>query len=121
MINLSRTLCFTVTRGLFTPKQQKWRDKWASCLGAPFYAGWGLTTDIADTPDRRTARPSLDQFTHATLIDYPRYYDPETGYPCPPEVAVDRLAVSKGNYSGLGLRLLAKAQGALSTYAHLWR
>ena len=47
-----------------------------TCLGAPFYAGWGLTTDIADTPDRRTARPNLDQFTHATLIDYPRYYDP---------------------------------------------
>ena len=92
-----------------------------TCLGAPFYAGWGLTTDIAHTPDRRTARPSLDQFTHATLIDYPRYYDPEAGYPCPPEVAVDRLAMSKGNYSGLGLRLLAKAQGALSTYAHLWR
>lgn len=37
----------------------------------------------------------------------------------PPEVAVDRLAIPKSNYRGLGLRLLAKAQGGISTYAHV--
>ncbi|MCB1341854.1 MAG: capsular polysaccharide biosynthesis protein, partial [Pseudooceanicola sp.] len=44
-------------------------------LGAPFYAGWGLTRDLAATPDRRRARPSLEGLVHAALIDYPRYYD----------------------------------------------
>ncbi len=60
--------------------------------GAPFYAGWGLTTDRGDPPARRTARPTLEQLAHATLIDYPRYRDPVTGLACPPEVIIDRLA-----------------------------
>ncbi|MDU8943444.1 capsular polysaccharide biosynthesis protein [Ovoidimarina sediminis] len=60
--------------------------------GAPFYAGWGLTDDIGTVPARRTARPSLAALAHAALIEYPRYLDPVTGRPCPPEVIVDRLA-----------------------------
>ena len=61
-------------------------------LGAPFYAGWGLTTDLGAVPARRKARPSLAAFVHAALILYPRYHDPVTGLPCPVEVAVERLA-----------------------------
>ncbi len=60
--------------------------------GAPFYAGWGLTRDLGDPPARRSARPGIVQLAHAALIDYPRYRDPVTGLPCPPEVIVDRLA-----------------------------
>jgi capsular polysaccharide export protein len=97
------------------------RGKPVTCLGAPFYAGWGLTTDLGWVPDRRQARPDVIALAHAALIDYPRYYDPVTRSICPVEVAVDRLADGIGIRDGLGLRLLAKAQGALSSYAHLWR
>ncbi len=90
-------------------------------LGAPFYAGWGLTTDLGSVPARRGARPSLMGLVHATLIDYPRYYDPVTGLPCPVEVAVDRLAQGDVAPSGPINRLLSKLQGALATHARFWR
>ncbi|QBF31223.1 capsular polysaccharide biosynthesis protein [Thalassococcus sp. S3] len=90
-------------------------------LGAPFYAGWGLTTDLGEIPARRTARPSLEGLVHAALIDYPRYFDPVTGTPCPVEVVVDRLAHGDVPHPGPVNRMLAKMQGLLATYAHLWR
>lgn len=60
--------------------------------GCPFYAGWGLTRDLGPIADRRGRRLSLDALTAAALILYPRYLDPVTGLPCPPEVLVARLA-----------------------------
>ncbi|MEM9968071.1 MAG: capsular polysaccharide biosynthesis protein [Pseudomonadota bacterium] len=90
-------------------------------LGTPFYAGWGLTTDLGSVPARRTARPSLAGLVHATLIDYPRYRDPVTGLPCPVEVIVHRLAEGHVTWPGLGNRLLSKLQGVLASQAHLWR
>jgi len=60
-------------------------------LGAPFYAGWGLTSDLGPIPARRMARPSLAAFVHAVLVQYPRYHDPVTDLPAPVEVAIDRL------------------------------
>lgn len=89
-------------------------------LGAPFYAGWGLTEDRGDIPTRRTARPSLDQLVHAALIDYPMYRDPVSGLPCEVEVIVERLAAGAGRGGG-GNRLLSKAQGLAAGYAWLWR
>jgi capsular polysaccharide export protein len=89
--------------------------------GAPFYAGWGLTEDLGDIPDRRKARITLDGLVHATLIDYPRYLDPITGRPCPVEVIVERLAEGKVAHPGTLNRLLSKVQGAFASYAHLWR
>jgi capsular polysaccharide export protein len=105
------------------------RGKPVTCLGTPFYAGWGLTRDLGPVPARRLRkpdgslqpRPSLDHLVHAALIAYPRYHDPVTGRPCPPEVAVDRLASGQIPRRGLGNRLLAKAQGRLATHAWLWR
>ncbi len=105
------------------------RGKPVTCLGAPFYAGWGLTTDLGPVPKRRLYAPddhplpriTLAQLIHATLIAYPRYYDPITRRPCPPEVAVVRLASGGVPQGGLALRLLAKAQGAFASKAHLWR
>ncbi|WFE73253.1 capsular polysaccharide biosynthesis protein [Roseinatronobacter sp. S2] len=88
--------------------------------GAPFYAGWGLTRDLGDVPERRCARPTLAAFVHATLIDYPRYIDPLTGLPCPPELAVERLQ-GGGLPKAPALRMLAKLQGLLASRAHLWR
>ncbi len=90
-------------------------------LGAPFYAGWGLTNDRGAPPERRRARPDLAGLVHAVLIDYPRYFDPVTGAPCPVEVAVERLAGGKVGHPGVLNRGLSKLQGLLSTYAHLWR
>ncbi len=92
-----------------------------TCYGRPFYAGWGLTDDRAQQPARRTARPNLAQMAHAVLIDYPRYFDPVTGMPCPPEVVVTRLAMGQVTKSNRANRLLAKLQGLFSGFAPLWR
>ncbi len=90
-------------------------------LGAPFYAGWGLTTDMGPVPERRTARPSLAGLVHAALIDYPRYHDPKTGAPCPVEYAVELLSSGDIPHPGLANRLLSKLQGVFASQAHLWR
>ncbi|QYK43169.1 MAG: capsular polysaccharide biosynthesis protein [Paracoccaceae bacterium] len=105
------------------------RGKPVTCLGAPFYAGWGLTADLGPVPDRRRRapdghplpRPGLAALVHAALIAYPRYVDPITLRPCPPEVAADRLASGAVPKAALWNRLLAKAQGALAGQAHWWR
>jgi capsular polysaccharide export protein len=62
-----------------------------TCWGRPFYAGWGLTTDMENC-DRRQRKLTLDELVAGSLILYPRYQDPETGLPCPPEVLLERLA-----------------------------
>ncbi|MEL6479491.1 MAG: capsular polysaccharide biosynthesis protein [Pseudomonadota bacterium] len=86
------------------------RGKRVTCLGRPFYAGWGLTQDLAPVP-RRTARPSLAALVWAALIAYPRYVDPLTRLPCPPEVLIERLAMGRLPAQPPGRRLLAKLQG----------
>ncbi|MEE4346115.1 MAG: capsular polysaccharide biosynthesis protein [Paracoccaceae bacterium] len=90
-------------------------------LGAPFYAGWGLTDHRGPALPRRAARVTLEGLVHAALIDYPRYRDPVTGLPCAAEVAVERLATGAVAQGGLANRLLAKLQGIFAGQAHLWR
>jgi len=97
------------------------RGKPVTCLGAPFYAGWGLTRDLGDIPQRRQARPCLMALAHAVLIEYPRYYDPLTKLPCPPEVVVERLATGRVPAPGAANRGLAKLQGLLASYSWVWR
>ncbi|SEV98685.1 capsular polysaccharide export protein [Cognatiyoonia koreensis] len=97
------------------------RGKKVTCFGTPFYAGWGLTDDRAMPVTRRVATPDLTALAHAVLIDYPRYFDPVTQMPCPPEVAVDRLADDDLPKPGAGNRTLAKLQGLFASYAYLWR
>jgi capsular polysaccharide export protein len=92
-----------------------------TCLGAPFYAGWGLTKDLGPVPRWRSARPDLAQLAHAALIAYPRYWDPVSRRPCPPEVALDRLASGNIPRPGRTNRLLSKLQGRFASLAHLWR
>ena len=96
------------------------RGKSVTCLGSPFYAGWGLTTDHMPLP-RRKARPDIVALTHATLIAYPRYFDPVTRRPCPVEVVVDRLATGLLPRPGPVNRGLAKLQGVFASYAGWWR
>ena len=58
--------------------------------GQPFYAGWGLTRDLGLPIARRRRRLTLFELVAGTLILYPRYLDPVTRLPCPPEVLVRR-------------------------------
>ena len=63
-------------------------------FGMPFYAGWGLTQDELPCPERR--RPvKLENLVHATLIDYPRYIDPETGQRCEPERVIEWIGLQR--------------------------
>lgn len=68
------------------------RGREVICHGVPFYAGWGLTRDLGAVPPRRARALSLDALVAGVLILYPRYLDPVTGLPCPPEVLVKRMA-----------------------------
>ncbi|MEM6635631.1 MAG: capsular polysaccharide biosynthesis protein [Pseudomonadota bacterium] len=83
------------------------RELPVTCLGVPFYAGWGLTHDLEPAPARRYARPTLTALVHAVLIDYPRYVDPLTGRACPVEVIIDRILCAADRPPALGY-LLAK-------------
>ncbi len=91
-----------------------------TCLGAPFYAGWGLTRDLGPVPGWR-GQASLDQLVHAALVAYPRYFDPVSRRPCPPEVVLDRLETGAIPRPGRLNRLTAKLQGRFAGLAHLWR
>ncbi|RMH41312.1 MAG: capsular polysaccharide biosynthesis protein [Alphaproteobacteria bacterium] len=92
-----------------------------TCLGTPFYAGWGLTRDLGRVPARRRARPSVEALVHAALIDFPRYRDPVSGLPCPPEVIVERLTAGQTPRGGPALRVLSKVQGLLASRPEIWR
>ncbi len=104
------------------------RGKSVTTLGVPFYAGWGLTTDLGRIPDRRLRKPDgsltridLATLAHAALIAYPRYYDPVSKRPCPPEVALHRLILGPLPRPGAANRLLAKLQGFFASQARFWR
>jgi capsular polysaccharide export protein len=105
------------------------RGKPVTCLGTPFYSGWGLTTDLGPVPERRRRapdghplpRPSLMHLAHAALIAAPRYFDPKTGQPCSPEAALDRLIAGEPAAQGALLRGLSKLQGMFASQARLWR
>ena len=92
-----------------------------TCLGAPFYAGWGLTRDLGPVPSWRGPGPDLAHLAHAALIAYPRYWDPVTRRPCPPEVALDRLASGDIPHPGRANRLVSKLQGRFASLSYLWR
>ncbi len=97
------------------------RAKSVTCLGTPFYAGWGLTTDLGAVPARRSTEITLDSLVHAAIIDYPRYFDPVTKRPCPAEVVLERLATGHLPKPKPFNRALSKLQGLFATQAHLWR
>lgn len=48
------------------------------CYGSPFYAGWGLTTDLEPLPRRRKDL-SIEELFHCTYIQYPKYFNYNTG------------------------------------------
>jgi capsular polysaccharide export protein len=75
------------------------RGKHVTTHGVPFYAGWGLTTDLGPIPSRRNRRLTIDELVAATLILYPTYFDPVTRLPCPPELLVDRIAQKEDRFA----------------------
>ncbi|WP_201631579.1 capsular polysaccharide biosynthesis protein [Psychrobacter immobilis] len=77
-----------------------------TCYGLPFYAGWGLTTDMdaqlspkADYLERRKRQTSLtlEQLLHCTLIDYPLYRLPNGYGLAQVEQVIDYLYPPKNN------------------------
>jgi capsular polysaccharide export protein len=91
-----------------------------TCLGTPFYAGWGLTRDLGGVPDWR-GKASLERLVHAALVEYPRYWDPVSRRACPVEVVLDRLESGEGLGGGKVNRGLAKLQGFFAGWAWMWR
>ncbi len=79
--------------------------------GVPFYAGWGLTTDL-NPPKRARRMLSLDALVAATLILYPFYIDPVTKLPCEPEELIQRLDTDSPRRAGM-LVTARRLQGAL--------
>lgn len=67
------------------------RGRDVTAHGVPFYAGWGLTRDFGATPARRKRRLDINVLATGVLLLYPRYLDPVTALPCPPEVLMQRL------------------------------
>jgi len=66
------------------------RGKRVTTYGTPFYAGWGLTDDMAAQP-RRTRNLILDELVAGVLILYPVYLSRETGKFTTPERALKEL------------------------------
>lgn len=74
-----------------------------TCLGQPFYAGWGLTEDLGPALPRRAALAAplpparerrLRHLLHAALITAPRYFAPG-GRPASPEAALALLIAAQ--------------------------
>jgi capsular polysaccharide export protein len=65
--------------------------------GVPWYAGWGLTDDRADVPNRRALARARDLPTlfAAAYLRYARYVDPETGLPAPFETVASWLSLQR--------------------------
>lgn len=62
---------FTITS--LTGFEALMRGKKVTVLGAPFYAGWGLSDDRQTVARRNTKRSLLEVF-YASYIDYPKYH-----------------------------------------------
>ena len=75
------------------------RDIPVTCVGMPFYAGWGVTDD-RQICSRRTARRSVTEIFAAAYILYPRYYDPILQKPMTFEETVDLLAYMRKRMKG---------------------
>jgi capsular polysaccharide export protein len=77
------------------------RGREVVCHGTPFYAGWGLTRDLGPVPARRGRMLCLDALVAGVLICYPRYLDPVTGLPCPPEVLIARMVGARSDAASI--------------------
>lgn len=85
-----------------------------TAFGLPFYAGWGLSSDMAEGPlaaaahARRSARPCAEALFDAAFLRYARYADPVTQRPLDFFGAADRI---------VDWRARDQARGAAVTHA----
>ncbi|VEB40356.1 Capsule polysaccharide biosynthesis protein [Chromobacterium violaceum] len=87
------------------------QGKTVHCYGAPFYAGWGLTHDRLQLPQRQR-RLNLDELVHGVLIAYPRYVLPGGNRFARVEAVVNLLEQLNGEHR-------TSAHG--SWFTQLWR
>ena len=80
-------------------------------FGMPFYAGWGLTADELPAPARRRTahRLTLEDLTHAALVEFPRYIDPETLQRCEIERVMEWMALQRRMRERFPMQLQALA------------
>ncbi len=76
------------------------RGTTVTCYGQPFYAGWGLTSDVVPHP-RRSRRLTLDELVAGALIEYPLYFSRDGKRLLPPESALDELLAWRARTSGV--------------------
>ena len=74
------------------------RGKKVTTYGLPFYAGWGLTTDMK-VCKRRTVQRTLNELVAAVFILYPRYINPKNNCLCEIEVLLDAIKDEKTRYN----------------------
>ena len=67
------------------------RGKSVTTHGMPFYAGWGLTTDMCELP-RRAVKLELDALVYGVLCVYARYISWPSGLSTSPEALVTEIA-----------------------------
>jgi len=72
------------------------RNKIVFTYGMPFYAGWGLTTDIQKCDRRR--RISLEELVYASYILYPRYVSLVDKQFCEVEQTIHEIVQLKQKY-----------------------
>jgi capsular polysaccharide export protein len=89
--------------------------------GTPFYAGWGLTTDLGKTPVRRQRQITVEELVHRAPIDYPRYWDPVTKSITTVEGIIHRLETDGLPRPAPLYRLLSKVQGIFASADPFWR
>jgi capsular polysaccharide export protein len=70
-----------------------------TCVGCPFYAGWGLTDDRQPNP-RRTRTLTVAQLFAGAYLLYPHYLNPETGEKAEFEDVVEVLARQRASMMG---------------------
>ena len=75
------------------------RGKKVICYGQPFYAGWGLTTDMLPCP-RRARRLTLDELVAGVLIKYPLYLSRDGKHLVAPEQTLDELSAWRASSGG---------------------
>lgn len=79
------------------------RGKAVTCYGQPFYAGWGLTTDMYPN-ERRQRRLQLTELVAAALVLYPTYISSSTGCFTTPERVITEIEQQRSQHKKPGLQ-----------------
>lgn len=86
--------------------------------GRPFYAGWGLTKDTLEFPER-VPTLTLESLVAGALILYPRYYDWDTKLFCRCEDVCERMIEGRRPPIALWVRMVRAVRNLLKAL-HLY-